>query len=341
MEITSTIEHWFDCKGKKDYATHNAALGSFLNPKHESVVASANYQELIKTGAIVYLNDHGPKHIKTVENRALQLMKSQNLELNPKEFFYLLNAIQIHDIGNIYGRTNHVTDVKAFLPEIKPILNVDDIELKYIRQIAEAHGGELADGDKDKISMLSPIVNTDNVEVRQQLIASILRFADELADEKTRCDRHGLENNLIPPSSEVFHAYSYCLDCTLIKHEHKTIELKFNIPKEFAVREFGKGTEKIHLIDEIYNRILKMHYERIYASRFWKGFIDLDRIWVKIEFYSSYLDDFVCDPITFEVKEMGYPSAPSNGLYSLCKELTINGQQLNGQYIANKINETT
>lgn len=340
MELTSTVESWFESKGKKEYATQNAALSIFLGPKHQYVVNGANYKELIQKGEIVYLNDHGPNHIKAVENRALQLLNAPNLELNPKEFFYLLNAIQIHDIGNIYGRTNHVNNVRNFLPEIKPILNVDDIELKYIRQIAEAHGGELADGDKDKISKLSPLVKTDNVEVRQQLLASILRFADELADEKTRCDRHSLENGLIPPTSEIFHAYSYCLDCTLIKHDLKTIELHFKIPKEFAIKQFGKDKKKSHLIDEIYKRVLKMHYERIYASRFWGGHIDLEKIWVSIEFYSSYLDDFVHDTITFEIKESGYPSEPINGIYGLCKELTINGKKLDGSYIASKINTT-
>src|SRR4051812_22116567 len=78
------------------------------NNLHKQVTKQAIYDEFVNgkdRESVIFLNDHGPDHIKTVIQRASQLLNNgQVCPLTAREVFLLLNAIQVHDIGNFYGR---------------------------------------------------------------------------------------------------------------------------------------------------------------------------------------------------------------------------------------------
>ena len=80
---------------------------------HNEVTKAAILQE-IKTQSdlhkITWLNDHGVKHILTVIQRASEML-SDSAILNVREVFLLLSAIQVHDIGNFYGRIDHEKNI--------------------------------------------------------------------------------------------------------------------------------------------------------------------------------------------------------------------------------------
>jgi len=296
---------------------------------------------------VVWLNDHGSKHIDTVIERATQLVDKENIILNVREVYILLNSILLHDIGNFYGRSDHESKILDAINDILPLIGYDGIEKKYIQNIAKVHGGYAINKnntrDPNTIITIQKTVKSDGYEIRKQLLASILRFADELADDKYRADSTLLFERKLPKSSEVFHAYSFCLDTVHVKHSNHTIELHFKVPKEFLLEKVGKYDNEIYLIDEIYERVLKMQKERIYCEKFWKGEIMLDKIWVQIEFYhrkaQSQKDFHIHDNITFTLHDFQYPTIENN-IFELCeKELTYHdsGEIINGENLAKRL----
>lgn len=323
------------CK-KIDHHSHYVKLRDYLiDNVHNEVTFGANLID-----PEVLLNDHGPGHIDTVISRASYLVSCTSCSLNPYEVYILLCCIQLHDVGNIFGRYKHEIKAVDIMRAAEGICGRDQIEAIKIRNIAESHGGRTNNGDKDKISGLQPMEEMFYGSIRPQLLASILRYADELADDKTRAHRTLLKNGSLPVKSEVYHAYAMCLESVKVNHLESGINLNFHLPKEFLSRKFGKINEngalkKVYLLDEIYERVLKMHYERVYCMRFSKNSIELANLFVSIEFYDKTLND-VFPKISFTLSENGYPS--NNGdIFKMCPELTLGDQKLNARYVISQI----
>ncbi len=286
------------------------------------------------------INDHGPDHIETVIERATDLASSEHCSLTAYEVYMLLVCIQIHDVGNIFGRYQHELNIDKIIVEADKICGRDTIEQRLIRDIAQAHGGAIrgVDGteDKDKMHHLNPIDNLIFGKIRSQTIAGLLRFADELADDKRRAYTALLNEKKIPKKSEVFHAYAACLDAVVVEHEKRMIKLNFNIPKNYTLQKFGKIDKEIYLLDEIYHRVMKMHLERMYFMRFCRKDVELEKISVLIKFYDKFFDIF--PPLSFEVYESGYPVENAGGIYRLCPALMNEaGRKVDGEYVKNYI----
>ncbi|MDQ0592186.1 hypothetical protein QFZ37_000555 [Chryseobacterium ginsenosidimutans] len=332
------------------YYSKYESFSSYLESSLHNEVTKAAILEEVKNvsdvNKMTWLNDHGPKHIQTVIQRASEMLTSK-CDLNVREVFLLLNAIQVHDIGNFYGRAGHEKNIiKTLRDGLTPIV-FDATEINYINNIAQVHGGKIiyknGTESKNTIGQLKEIVTTNGYDIKLQLLASILRFADELADDKHRSDILALQKGLLPKGSEIYHAYAFCLDSVRIRPEQKKVELHFKISKDFLERQFGKyliKEDKIidrFIIDEIFDRTLKMHYERIYCSKFWKTNIEIDEIWVHIEFYNNVKDDDydaeqslngIHPDITYTLKDFEYPSNGNVTIYTLCPNLKYDSNQL-------------
>lgn len=360
-----SLEQWleksesgFEINGKqiKFFSLYDG-LKKYLLPKHEETTKGAiisdieaqiknlsvkqvgSNDELFRLEKIKWLNDHGPRHIDTVIKRAGQLLDNSNEDLTPREVFCLLSAIQLHDLGNFYGRAGHELKIMEVVAEGKSHIGSDHIERKHILQIAEVHGGKTLDtNDKDTISKLKDQAPVLDEIIRLRLVASLVRFADELADDRFRADVNLLKEKKLPKSSEVYHAYSACLSSVLINHTTQTVELHFDIDKNFLSDRFGKDGDEIFLIEEIYNRVLKMHHERIYCSRFWKSHLALENILVILNFYSDDIHEEVHREITFTLSEKGYPQG-NHTIYEMCPNLKQEGEEMNGEYFKKFINK--
>lgn len=329
----------------KDYLNKNV----HNETTKEAIIAEI--QENKDFDKVTWLNDHGPEHIKTVIQRASLLVESKDCELNPREVFILLNSIQIHDVGNFFGRHNHE---KKIIETIKDGLSpavFDRKEVKLIKDIAQVHGGSYKEenGVKTKNtfkSIISPTSNSDSYVIRLHLLASILRFADELADDKNRADIKSLKEKKMPKGSEIYHAYALCLEPPIVNHEERRIELHYYINKEDLYSNFGKYDNESDTIiektvlEEIYERTLKIHYERIYCSKYWKKNIDIESIWVKIEFYSDLYED-IHPEITYTLTDSEYPNKDGLTIFDLCKkELSYpDGQLITTENVIKKIEE--
>lgn len=297
-------------------------LEDYMNEKvHKEVVLGA----IVKDGGL--LNDHGPDHIRTVIARAGNMLSGSRAQpgFTPYETYLLLCAVHFHDVGNIFGREGHEKRHAEIMKEVRPILGDDSTEISCISKIAYAHGGHI-DGNKDKISLLeNDPVNGQDVRVRS--LAAVLRFADELADDKHRANRFLLEHDLLPKEAEVFHKYAASLDSVMVRPDDGCVNLHFRLSTNDATRLWGKkvGKDKVddvYLIDEIYARTMKMHLERNYCSRFMRSFVELNHINVNIDVFDDIASFWPPRrKIGYRLEECGYPGAPNGGIYSMCDNL--------------------
>lgn len=274
------------------------------------------------------LTDHGPDHIRTVIQRAAAILDNSKNQyrLLGYEIYLLLCAIHFHDLGNIHGRDKHEARITEMMAHVSEYLG-DSFEKNVIRQIAAAHGGKVGD-DQDTISYLLPIEPLNGIDVRPRMLAAILRFADELADDHYRANKALQRLNSIPKSSEIFHKYASCLHSVMVRDECQSIELNYSISVNDLNEKFPKFNKitkrysNVYIVDEILNRLFKMYKERIYCNRFMIPAVNIQSISVKIRSTKSSQQIGERLPeIAFRLEDAGYPSGETDEIYSLSTDL--------------------
>lgn len=297
-------------------------------------------KKLIQSDPVVYLNNHGKGHVDKVIARVSEILHFFDRgHLTPYEGFLLLCAIQAHDIGNVFGRADHEKRCQEILEDkAKPFIP-DKIERKVIEKLALVHGGTF-EGEKDTIGLLSESKRLNDRKVRKKLLAALLRFGDELADDSSRADREGIEKGTILDGSLIYHHYSNSLHTVVIDRDRESGRVQLNLSYEFdsdvAAQQFTKNGSKKFLLDEIYDRTLKMERERRYCMRFLRPNFSLDAIRVEIIIQHS-MNSFKSDKIRFTLEENGYPSDPATGhIKSFMSEIRSGEEEI--QYLTREWN---
>lgn len=333
MELFGTLEDWFNSLTMRDNIfphNHNYLIDypSFSGHLNTWVHPFVNTGAMIRDGGI--LTDHGPEHIKKVILRASQLVQASKCNLTEYEVFILLMAIHIHDIGNIKKRNGHEFNSLKVLEEIGVLKGRDRLEWDAIFDVAEAHGGD----PKDKIDELQAELVLNHM-VNKPLLAAILKFADELAEDRTRANRYELiYAKSIPPKSEIFHRYAHCLHSVGVDVNAKQVSLLFDVEEADLKREFVKvttdedgqeHTTTHYLIEEIYERTHKTHLERTYCSKFLReGGIEINVVRVTITINMVEQDSRMRSKkikISYDLGEKGYPTMVPNEIYMMCPRL--------------------
>jgi hypothetical protein len=291
--------------GATDYVNSFKQIEDHLNEKvHPNTVlgAAVNGDGL--------LNDHGVDHVKMVIHRAGLLLRGIESHLTGYEIFILLIAIHFHDVGNTQGRKGHEAKIFEIMEDEGVAIPLENEEKQMISQIAMVHGGEREDGDKDTIISLNPDEAIQGMSVRPRVIAAILRFADEIADEASRANRYFVGEK-IPETSRAYHEFSQALQPAHIKGT--TLQLHFQLREEMATGPTSKGqqagegpVEQIYLYDEILKRLKKCLCELEYCSKYSTGMIRVSTISVRISVRrQKALQDIYSDAFKLEVS--GYP----------------------------------
>lgn len=275
----------------------------------------ASMAQLFASEHVVFLNDHGPDHISKVIERAYALTVDANEELTEMEAFVLLCAIQIHDIGNVLGRAGHEKKLMEIFETNSASLILDTAEKRIIKTIAMVHGGRAADGSKDTISSLrikEPILGHN---IRTRYLAAILRFADELADDSTRANRVACDLNIVGTDSQIYHDYSRALHSVNVEKDEETHGHKIMLCYELLATDMEKtysmGGAPKYLLDEIYDRTLKMEQERRYCMKFMYQYIYFGKIEVTINVYGSRSQ--CVNTIKYTLEDISYPDNPLPG----------------------------
>lgn len=298
---------------RHNYAKHFDAFASYMfTHVHPEIGVLA---QTIDGGL---LTAHGPSHIRTVIERASNMVGDpSSVGLAPYEVYLLLVAMHLHDTGNIYGRSGHEQRLAEVISAAGTTLGSDSVEWRLANQIAQAHTGKNQDGSPaDTIGNLLEEDENLGQEIRVQALAAILRFADELADDSERASRLGTDTGTIPDSSQIYHAYAKSLYSVKVARSERAVRLKFHFCADTACRQFNKHTKHgvvpVFLLDEIYERTLKLHIERIYCSRFMRQIVALDKVNARIDVYDQPTDIQPVETIEYKLEENGYPSVSTS-----------------------------
>ena len=277
---------------------------------------------------IILLNKHGKGHVDKVIMRVSDLAKciivtdkngiiaNEDSLLTPFEIFILLCAIQIHDVGNMYGREEHTLSFKGdFERTAKESFISDPVLVSFIFSMARVHGGKIND-NADTIEAAG--LRTKSIvlekEIRQRMLAAMLRFADELADDSTRA----LEVTRMPEYSKIFHAYSKALHTVKIEQEEREttyfVKLCYYLEIREALSNYKKlekddtgnlNSKDVTLIQELIKRTQKMERERRYCSRYFLPYFLIKYISVEIVIDLGGFDGE--ERIVYTLEETGYP----------------------------------
>ena len=291
------------------YAAKYESIKTYLCDKYLDWIGSASSSD-------AFFTDHGVKHINTVIKHAGMLLglgrepsTTYRYNLTPYETYILCVAILVHDAGNLYGREGHEQRVFKILNSVGNGL-IDGFEARYISDVAEAHGGT-KNGSKDTIGQQSWADTKDfrGISYRPKLLAAILRFADEICEDRYRTSSALVEDTSgILCKSEVHHQYANSIDSVKYDYEGRTVRIEFRLTKEKTIKKYIFGEKEVYLMDFILERLDKMNMERLYCSRFMLEAVRVDLIRVHLEICSDSDTDLkTLEQVTFEMRDEGYP----------------------------------
>ena len=253
----------------------------------------------------VLLTDHGPRHVAKVIRRIGELTRIDgSFVVEPKDAYFLAVAAHLHDVGNYLGRDEHEKRAREVLFDLEEsLIGRDNFEKRFILDIARAHGGEV-EGSKDTIGRLSANGN-------RRKLAAILRFADELAEDKERtstADASILANDeCLRKKSEVFHVYAGCLDRVEIDHDTRSVRFSFEMLCSHLSNTYYKEGALVYLLDKVFERTLKAHREQVYCSKFMIPDVVSDTVDVEINVCSERYER-VLGLFHYTLAQRGYPS---------------------------------
>lgn len=321
--------------GHHDYVSNYRSFKDFMISQIHKEVKTMT----LHIDGEIYLNDHSADHVAMVMEKISLIIchLPEETKLSPYECFLLLTAIQIHDAGHVRGgREEHEKNAKVFMEQFNKY-TVSAPERKIISQIAEAHSGK-----DDPIGRLPLNDTISSFSIRPRMLAALLRFGDELADESSRASEYLYDQGLIVEGSRLFHAFSISLNSFVPRVRSQDVYMKFNLNRErcfatFKKTEKGNVIEK-YLLDEIYDRTMKTFRECLYYNRFVPESIRLHTVSVQIEFYDENTYEPFFDTISYRIEERGYPYLFENNIFQLCSsDLLRNGNELCGEYVKTEI----
>lgn len=343
MQLTLPLDEWFTKRAPKGDRSLSASDGQAYLEQYKKAASDLDrfvHSEVTKSAIATdggYLTDHGTDHIRIVIRRATALIHDTECDLTLYEVYILLMAIHFHDVGNAFGRKGHEAAARRAMKFLGDCAGRDSIEKNEILKIARAHGGQV-NGDKDTIARLDSKTSILGRAIRPQLLAGIVRFADELADERTRASRFKLATQTVPNEALIFHEYAFALHSVEVDHRASTIHLEYEFPAATALLQYQIDGQSLYLLDYIFQRTLKMHLEAVYCLRFLRRCIDLDTVQVRIQVFGEDSIEPI-EQIGYRLAQSGYPTTVGD-IHQACSTLVgPDGAKITGQWIAERISK--
>lgn len=278
----SLITDFGDDKGKEYYSNYTSARNYIIDHILPEIKA-----------AEPNLTCHDGEHIRNVLQNAHFLLKDEGMsKLTSLEKYCLCLIIFFHDVGNVEGRKNHYdkTRIAKIYNRIRGNNSRFNQERYLVINAASAHSGETSTGSLDTIKEIdqSP-TNLDGFPIRLRELASIVRFADELAEGPQRTSDYKNKTGGYDESSKPFHQYSEITNIQ-IDREGNRIALTYHI-------DFNSNKDNPEIWDQLksllelaYIRIIKLDEERRYAK-----------------YYSELLSPFKRTEVIFNFFNEGIP----------------------------------
>lgn len=205
------------------------------------------------------LTDHSERHIVNVQDNAAQLIGEEGMyRYNCVELYFLALSILFHDVGNINGREDHNKKVNDIYNKIRNNESYFSQERRLVLKAVGAHCGKSSKGDKDTLNELEEKSNLYEQSLRLRELASVLRFADELAEGPQRTSDYALEKGNFEEHSRIYHEYAQ-ITRPFIDRGGSRITVSYDIDRK-RCKDLG------NLLSFTYKRILKLDLERRYCK---------------------------------------------------------------------------
>jgi len=340
-DFDGNIETWFLARGSNhfpsdgnDYIAKYVEIKNALAKVHKEVTAGADFTDNTS------LTWHDQSHIDKVIKQASKLLAYKDVKITAFETFVLLVAIQIHDVKNIEGREDHENRSIEIFSELNIKGLVDNILLKNIGFIASCHAGSILIGakkEKDKISLLSPNLFRSEKIIHLRFIAALLRLADEYSDDSERSMNYLLKIGKIVRGSIIHQKHAESLNMVDIEPNSGKVYFDYHLTVEDALKQFPKYDKDqdkfidVYLLDEIFSRTVKSHYETIYCMRYLRPYIAINKLHISIEIENLKLDKQL--KINYELEEKGYPNDELTILDLVKDALKIDGNYWTGEVL--------
>lgn len=300
------------------------------------------HPEIVKSAAAQgdgLLTDHGSEHVAMVIQRASLLVGNGASRLTGYEVFILLLAIHFHDAGNIFGRDEHERKISKIVHScalLDSVDGLDEVVKRWIIRIAATHGGKTEESSKDTISQLPLETDVRGVKIRPALLAAILRFADEIADDNTRAAKFLDKMGVIPAQNQIYHKFSASLQPVSVSE--RELYFQFYLTKADVICSYGKNDKTQLLYDEILLRMKKCYCELIYCAKYADGILSkIMTIRAEVYVYENKEDVREVFKESLSLKVGGYPDYESGQKFE-----DLPGEQpkcLTGLALQEKMNE--
>jgi len=242
-----------------------------------------------------FMTDHGIGHINRIlEKISRFLMPHVPLEGNPNDRILdienlnlLMHSILWHDIGNLYGRSNHPQNICKIFNEVKSFL-YDSLYHEWILKIAKGHSGE---GNIEKeIENISYVTIYDS-EIYPRFLAALLRISDEIDEDRRRIGERVI--SIVPEANQPYWRFCFCNESIIPAYEMNTlsgtaleIQINCRMTVDDIKSKWGKNDSEVKAIEEYISRIYKINQERVYCNKFLRQqtfyFCEISRIKLKI-----------------------------------------------------------
>ncbi len=214
------------------------------------------------------LSDHGEKHINNVLSNACDLVSENHKEhgLSGVDLCCLGMFILFHDVGNLFGRDDHRSNVSKVYDWARGTDASLRRERTLVLSAACAHTGKAADGTYDTLKDLSETDHLDGHPVRLQELAAVLRFADELAEGPQRTSDFMRSQGLYDSISAIFHEYASVTNVFIDRgNERICLTYEIEVAPRPGENEAQADVRLAELLKFIYRRAVKLDQERRYA----------------------------------------------------------------------------
>jgi hypothetical protein len=275
-----------------------------------------------------FFTDHGEQHIRSVIRAASNMLEpnlsnrraksgDQSGDLSDLDIFLLLAGILWHDVGNVYGRTDHAKRIAEMTDEIKKLGFPTPAVHRLVNEISTAHAGQSGLSGPKREEDCATVNRTYTVYPRA--LAAIVRFADEVSEDRTRISSALLDS--IPEKNQVYWQYAHCVAASRPDPTRKRVVLTIELDKskakqKYSCTDFGHRSKdgRISLIEYVVSRLEKMNNERAYCAAKFSRYMDVDELTCRFAMFADgarlgdgELDFGVGD---YGMNREGYPSIP-------------------------------
>lgn len=282
-----------------------------------------NYYGWIQAN-LPYFTDHGKHHIDSVIHTAGNLLGRTILKreetFSSLDIFLTLSAIIWHDAGMVFRRSGHQLLLTQLMAKIRELAFPDPSVFRLVNDIVKAHTGDqgLSIPDPDYTCTYAPKAT---YTVFPRSLASILRFADEVSENRTRISPAVLPH--VPKGNQIFWQYAAAISSSVVDPARNRVVITFEPQasslkqryncSEFATRRDAAGT--ISLLEYIVCRLEKVNNERVYCGRYLARYSDIRELVVRIAVFDGDTKVPGYDSLEFTVRDGGltndsYPLVP-------------------------------